>query len=304
MSKAVEQASLRQQASTHARGVLKWAKMFFTPLAIGFLLFFGWHARDSLQIIFENARPGYLAMAVLLWVLLQFFSPLIPTLIFRTCGSDISYRCALRIHAQRLPGRYLPGGFWHTVGRAIDFHDYGIRSRHLATCMFLETSFPAIITFILGGIGLGVYRDFDEWGAIGLVSAVAALIGLVIMPLLINNRFLKAPDRLSLVVFSKTVVVMILYWIVAAVAFTLYLAAFPVAMSGTSFIEVGATYLFSWGVGYIAIFAPQGIGVFEFVAGDILSAPISIGGIAVLVAGFRAVILVSDGFMWCLSRLL
>ena len=94
-----------------------------------------------------------------------------------------------------------------------------------------------------------------------------------------------------------------MYWVVAAATFICYLAAFPAVLAAASLIEVGATYLFSWGVGYVAIFAPQGIGVFEVVAGKLLNAPLSLGGMAALMAGFRLVILAADAVVWVLSRL-
>jgi hypothetical protein len=57
-------------------------------------------------------------------------------------------------------------------------------------------------------------------------------------------------------------------------------------------------YLFSWGVGFLAIFAPQGIGVFEFVASELMASPVGFMGLAALIAGFRIVVLVADIAVW------
>lgn len=294
---------LKERGKVLARRAVEGLKLLFTPLAAAFLLFFGWRARDVLAMIFGHANPGYLALSALLWVILHFMAPVIPTLIFRACGSEMRYAKAFQIYARRLPGRYLPGGIWHTVGRVVDFHDHGVKPRHLTAYVFLETLFPAMVTFLLGGMGLGLLHGLQGWGLIGTAAAAGAAAALVVTPVLINGRFIKAPERLPLKAYLTAVAVLCLYWVIAAVAFVCYVGAFPLAASGVSGLAVGITYLFSWGVGYIAVFAPQGIGIFELVAGKLLSAPLSLGGLAALLAGFRLVILVADVIVWSVSRL-
>lgn len=290
-------------ASGWSRVALRWAKRVFTPLAVAALLFYAWHARQGLGEVFTNARWGYLAGAAAIWVILHFCSPVIQTLILRACGSDIGYPEAFRIFAQRLPGRYLPGGIWHTVGRAMDYHQRGLQPRHLATLVFLETALPPLVTFLLGGLGLAVLRGLHGWGGLGLACAGAALLGLLLMPAVINARLLRSPDALPAAAYFQAVSLVAGYWLIAAAAFICYLAAFPTVLEAASLTEVGATYLFSWGVGYVALFAPQGIGIFEIVAGKLLTMPLSLGGAAALMAGFRLVILVADVVVWGLSRL-
>jgi hypothetical protein len=285
------------------RGVLGWLKVLFTPVAMGFLLYFGWHARHTLAAVFVQAKPGPLGVAVLLWVVLHLLSPLLPAMIFRAWGFPMGYARAFKIHAQRLPGRYLPGGIWHTVGRMVDYHGHGIPRRHLAAYVFLETAFPPAVTLLLGGIGLAVFRGMDEWGIAGLGAAIAAAAGIAFLPAVINRHFLKPPDRLPARAYYGAAATLCVYWSVAAAAFVCYMAAFPAVLTDTAWFQVAATYLFSWGVGYLAIFAPQGIGVFEFVAGKLLTAPISLGGMAALMAGFRLVVLAADVIIWSVSRL-
>jgi hypothetical protein len=62
--------------------------------------------------------------------------------------------------------------------------------------------------------------------------------------------------------------------------------------------------LFSWGIGFISIFAPQGIGVFEVVAADLLRGVEPLMGIAAVIAGFRLIILTADAVAWLTLQLL
>jgi hypothetical protein len=94
------------------------------------------------------------------------------------------------------------------------------------------------------------------------------------------------------------VVSALLFWALASTAFLSYLFAFPGSTQSNSVLEITGTYLFSWAVGYVALFAPQGLGVFETVAGDVLQTTLSLGAIAVLIAGFRIVILMADLVAW------
>ena len=66
--------------------------------------------------------------------------------------------------------------------------------------------------------------------------------------------------------------------------------------------EIAGTYLFSWGVGSLTVFAPQGIGVFETLAAGLLEATSGLGGGAALVAGFRLVVLLADLTAWAACR--
>ena len=82
--------------------------------------------------------------------------------------------------------------------------------------------------------------------------------------------------------------------LVAAASFTLFLSAFPNAELTGRMGAVLAAYWLSWAAGFLAVFAPQGLGVFEFVAGLLLQSTMPFASIAVLVAGFRVCMLSGD----------
>jgi hypothetical protein len=75
-------------------------------------------------------------------------------------------------------------------------------------------------------------------------------------------------------------------------------------MNTTVIFKIIFSYIFSWGIGYISIFAPQGIGVFEIVAGNILPIPMNLGGAVAFIAGFRIIILIADCLTWITYNLI
>jgi len=57
-------------------------------------------------------------------------------------------------------------------------------------------------------------------------------------------------------------------------------------------------YLFAFVVGFVSIFAPQGIGVFEVVYAELSSSDIPRTQMIIFVAGFRVLVMLSDILIW------
>ena len=51
----------------------------------------------------------------------------------------------------------------------------------------------------------------------------------------------------------------------------------------------------------VTVFAPQGIGVLEAVAGDMLSTSMALAEIVAVIAGFRLIALLADAIVWGVS---
>lgn len=281
-----------------ARTALAWAKMLFTPVAFAFLAYFAWQARDVLLTVVSETSLPFLGLAAIIWSLNQLLTPVLAVFVLGACGSEVTWWQAFSTHARRLPARYAPGGIWHTVGRVMDYHEQGVRPRHLAAFVLLENGLAAAVALAIGGAVVFITRGQDALGIIAGLSSLGGLTALPVVWLVLNARILQRPDRLSLPAYSLGIGVMAVVWVGAAIAFLLYLNAFPSSTEGHSQVEIGGIYLFSWGIGFLSIFAPQGIGVFELVASELLKGGIGFMGLAALIGGFRAVILVADLTVW------
>ena len=270
----------------------------FTPLAVAFLLYFAWVSRDELATLFHSASPQYLAAAVLLWAGLHAVSPLVAATIFRACGSEVTWQQAYATHAARLPARYVPGGIWHTVGRVLDYREQGVTSRHITVFVVLENGLAAAVTLAIGGAILFAVRGAQDVGAIAALGSLIGFIGLLILLPIINKKVLREGNRLPTMAFVRSACLVVIFWTGAAATFLLYINAFAASTGSYSNVELAGIYLFSWGVGFLAVFAPQGIGVFEVVASELAASPIGLMGFAALVAGFRVVVLLADLLFW------
>lgn len=67
-----------------------------------------------------------------------------------------------------------------------------------------------------------------------------------------------------------------------------------------SVVNVSANYIFAWLMGFVSIFTPQGIGVFEVVFTQLNTLSIPARDAIVMVAGFRFMVLSSELISWAL----
>lgn len=293
-----------QDAFARLKAMLRSVKFVFTPLAVGFLLYAGWSSREVLRSSLGGAEFGLIGLSVLIWIIMHLLSPVLAVIILKPCGVGVGYRSAFRIHAQRLPARYIPGGVWHTVTRVSDYRRLGVPASYLTAFVLLENLLAPCVTFLLGGAAIAYCEGWSTWGSAGMAAVGGAALGLVLALWSINRYILPFEQRMNLKAYALSIVVVAAFWLLAAAAFVLYLSAFRAVASEFSVLEIGGAYLFSWGVGYIAVFAPQGVGVFETVVGGILQGSVGLAGFAALAAGFRAIVLLADAIVWAASSVL
>ncbi|NTV14433.1 MAG: hypothetical protein HGA96_10965 [Desulfobulbaceae bacterium] len=282
--------------------ILGVIKSLYTPASLIFITIFAWQNYSLLENLINNANTTGICLAVMLWCIAHVLSPLLSKTILSITRPSITYTNLLQIYATRLPSRYLPGGIWHTVSRVSDLHKLGVDKKELTILVAAESMIPCLTSFTIGG---GYLWLSDSGGNLNFVFGILSSASLILM-FIIPKLFTKALkfDSKTLQNYFKSILVMILFWLVASCSFTSYYLSFPMNVNHLSVLEIAATYMFSWGVGFIAIFAPQGIGIFEFVAGNILKMPTTLSGTIVVLAGFRVVTLLADLTIWSACYLL
>lgn len=282
-----------------ARGILRSvvaaSRWLFGPAALLFLAFAGWHSRDVFAALVERTEPAPLAAAVALWMVGHLLAPWSSAIVLGALDTRIRYRDLLAIHVARLPARYLPGGIWHAVSRVMDLHGRGVGRRELTTMIVLENSLPLATAALLGGASLCLTGN-RQWPAIA--ALLAAPLVLLAAWLALRHRSLRPQERLGLRSLLVATAASAVFWVLAATSFYCYWCAFPEARSGAGALQIAGTYLVAWAAGFASVFAPQGIGVFEAVAAIFLKGAQGFAGAAVLIAGFRVVLLAADLLAW------
>lgn len=275
---------------------LRVLQTIYTPVSLLFIITLSWKNYSLFESLLKNANATKICLTISLWGVVHMLSPLLSKTILSASNPAITYRNLLQIHAARLPARYIPGGIWHTVGRISDLRRQGVDKNQLTILVAAESIIPCLTTFMIGGGYLWLTNSGGYFNFIFGLSSLASLILLLIIPKLFSKAVTF--DARTLGIYFKSILITIILWLVASIAFTLYYLSFPLGGINISPLKIGAGYMFSWGVGFIAIFAPQGVGVFEFVAGNILKMPTTLGGSIVILAGFRLIVLLADLTTW------
>jgi len=282
--------------------LLQTAKLFYTPVSFLFIFYFSWTNRILLAKMFEVADFWFLVISAFLWCALHLLSPIGTKIVFSSLGSPISYSKLLRIYIIRLPARYLPGGIWHTLGRLSDYHLFGIAKSHLTLLAIIQTFFPCLITFSIGGGYLWLTKEKSMLSSLEGGLALMSIMALLAIPLIVKWKLPGYWHKKFIFSYLLLTLTSIVFWLVASASFLFYYHSVAIGLKQTSMIHMAATYIFSWGVGYISIFAPQGIGVFEVVAGKLMALPMTLGGAVAFLAGFRIVALAADCLAWLAYR--
>jgi hypothetical protein len=263
----------------------------FGPAAVVFLIVAGVRARGAFQAVSLHAQLPLLVITVLLWASLNLLSPVFTWIVLREFGANISYAVMLRIQVSRLPAKYLPGGIWQTVSRMMDLHRHGVDRAQLSALVMLENLMPLAMALTMGGACVLVAGDAKY---LAFASMLGGLVLLLSLPFLLRHRLLLHRRRFALHIYFVAAFITATFGVIAAAAFSCYWYSFTATHVDISPLQVSGAYLLAWATGFVSIFAPQGIGVFESVISLLLKGILPFGEVAVLAVGFRAAILAAD----------
>ena len=286
--------------------VVNRLKTLFVPLVLVFVGYFAWQSRGLLLHLATDANYLFLSLSVLVSMVTHCISPAFTVLVMREFSNSLTYKEAFMIHAGRLPARYLPGGIWHTVAKAVGYRGKDISPADIGYYLLLEHLIAVCVTLCIGGAIVAANTTISDY-RIDFVIGVAIMSGvsLVMLPKLLVMVKIHTQQAISYKSYLHAVVLSVTFWLFAATSFVLFINAFDSVIGDYSMIGAGGVYIFSWGVGFVAIFAPQGIGVTEFVSATLLRPEIPpeipLSSFIVLLAGFRVTIFLSDMATWCIS---
>jgi hypothetical protein len=276
------------------RRALRLARRAYVVLLLAVVAYVLATRGDDALALVRTARPELLAVCLLASFGQLAITSAVWSSGLRALGAPVAYGRSLSATAQSGPARYLPGSIWYAVGRAAVLQQGGVPVRALAAVATLEMVLAPVVAFALGLTLLAVTGTGGSLPAPLLVAAVALLA--LASPPVVNAalRFRagdQTPMRLGWPGLLRLLGWLTLFWLWSGSVFALYVSAFPAATERGAVAVVGA-YAVAWGVGWLALFAPQGIGVTEVVLASLLAG--GGAGLALVLAGYRALIAVRD----------
>lgn len=280
---------------------LSWSRKLFLPIAIGFIAYSAFRASGSLKPLLNHLSPSHLLPACLCWSLTQWLGPLSTTALARTLSISLKYRDLALIAILRIPAKYLPGGIWQSVARFSAYRSNAISNTHSFAILVIE-HIVALGTSAALGSGILLFQENASLSPSLLSAIFAASILLLVLPML-WLAYSQASWRKHLPSMLAVFASATLFWCLAGLAFLLYWAAI-LGLTPSDVPAILSGYLLSWAAGFAAVFAPQGIGVFEWSAAHLLPSAWSISTTVTALAGFRLVTITGDLLAWATGLLL
>ncbi|HSJ46642.1 MAG TPA: lysylphosphatidylglycerol synthase domain-containing protein [Euzebyales bacterium] len=259
--------------------------------------------RAAVADLAQVRRPWLLATA-----LLAGFGQLVLNASFwrralAASGARVRWRTILEATARSVPARYVPGSVWYAMSRAAMLRARGVGVGALAMTALLEGVLTVVVSLALGGALLGLAGRLPGRQLSGVAWVVVLVIATA--PPALNRVLSRLARRsgttapaLSWADHGALVAWLTAFWALSAVAFTCYLLAFDVDVPGPA--ATAGAFLVAWAIGYLTPIAPQGAGAFEVVVVALLVGATD-GPLAVIVAGFRALIGVRDALAFTLG---
>lgn len=243
-----------------------------------------------------EARLVLLGAAFMAGFGLIWFGALFWAVSLRMLGQQPRLSDVIGATARALPARYLPVGVTFAIGRVALLRRHGLALGPLALSAILEMAISLAVALAYGAALLAVNGALPggwAWPAVLLVVVIGgaspAVFGRMVSAI-------AARRGVSLTMtwggYLRLVAVAIAYWTWAGLTFLLYLRAFPAAGEFSTGMIVGA-FMLAWGVGFLSLVAPQGIGVAEVAVASLLGAG-DIVALAVVVGGYRLILLARD----------
>ena len=280
-----------------AKKCLVWIQRLFVALALGFIAVAAKNTWPVVEHQFLEANPAFLLSAVALWVLLQFIPPLLSVCLFRAESGHLGYASALHIHVNRLPAKYLPGGIWNSVTRFADYRQKNNTPRQVSMVLVQEHLIALTATIFLFFLcsklsegwhpGLGVVRDSSA-----VFIAFIGIAALVVASLVAVRWSQAANEKRNTHQYLLALCAAVIFWVGAGFSFVSYVNAF--VPETVDLVATAGTYFGAWSIGFVALFAPQGFGVFETVVALGLELHLDYRALVIVALGFRLIVLVAD----------
>jgi hypothetical protein len=193
-------------------------------------------------------------------------------------GHRLPLAVAARIWSMSELARYLPGSVWQVIGRIYLVRPYGVSGSHCSTSQVLELTvflLANVIVAVTCLVYFGFRRDLDGsarfwlWTAMALVPTLALLLHPRVFYGIANaamRRLNKPPITTRL---SGSAMIGLLVWAVLGLmwqSLAVWLITSDVLdLDLSKWWVVAGAYSLSWCAGFLAVWAPGGIGVREVV---------------------------------------
>jgi glycosyltransferase 2 family protein len=235
----------------------------------------------SFEYISEHISLSIFVLSLALIVTGKILVILLVRGVLISSGEDRGLTFAWYAYSRADIAKYIPGGIWGLTSRLVIYRRVGIGLSTGGKLLLAETGILVVASFTSGTFFVAISELSAVWSiACGFAAGVLIFVfGKAVVPMVTRH----GAAVIALQQFSA--------WILFGISF-----AIMVPMSPASWPHLAGIFNVGFAAGTIAIFAPSGIGVREFVVGWLASrvGDLSIQNLIELSLLHRAVWIVAD----------
>jgi hypothetical protein len=277
--------------------LLSFVKWFWLILVLAAAGYYFYRHQDEVVELIKQIDLWRIFLSLILLLIGKLFLVILVRFSVNSEAWYPSYLEILGVYGLSSLGKYLPGGIWHFVGRFGVYKMNGLSAKASTRSMILENIWLLSSALATGVLGVFLTR-FDlvadlihipdeKWLAIILTIVILAI---WIIVLFVVHKIMRKYTSGEIQSVTVIALVGLLLWTFIGGSFFVMFQDFSFS-SAPLFI---GGYAVSWAVGYIAVFAPGGLGIREAVLAFVFSNIASVELIAVYAAMNRIIWVIAE----------
>ena len=275
-----------------------WLKWLWVIAVVVAVLWYLHDRREAVLAALAEFSPPLIAASLALLLLAKFSLSENALAAARAMDLPLKRLTVYRLYNFSQLGKYIPGSIWQYVSRGAGYRFAGASYTGIANALLLETLWvlggAALIGALLAGPALGrLILDAEVVSAEHLFWAALVAAGGVVVTAVLAIRFRRRLRPLGKQLFPgpRVILLQLAIWGLLGLSFAVLLPEAGRALSPGYIIGL---FAIAYAVGFVAIFAPAGLGVREgmLVLGLGMAIPVEQAVVVVLVA--RVIYLVSE----------
>uniref|UniRef100_A0A7V0Z630 Flippase-like domain-containing protein n=1 Tax=candidate division WOR-3 bacterium TaxID=2052148 RepID=A0A7V0Z630_UNCW3 len=257
-------------------------KIIFWIIIVIIFFFLGKNLIQTWQEIpFEKLKFNFLFVIIsFIPIFLNFlYGAYLWQKILSNLGEKISFKYSLSITGVSILGKYLPGKIWYAAGRVYFIKKLGVKEEKGFLSMALETGLLLLSSLIIFILSPFIYNFTTLRSYIFLAIILTIIFVIALHPFFADKiikticGILRRPFVELRYSYASMLFLTLLYgiaWIIYGIGFFFLINSFY-PISYNKFIDLTSVFAISWNLGFIALFAPAGLGIREGILTLLLS---------------------------------
>jgi hypothetical protein len=270
---------LTQRVASWVKANLALLKILWFAIVIGVAVYYAYGRAAVLYEIMSKMDVVSLLLCALFIIVAKLQIGGMIVIALRRSAQAVRFRDAFRMYNSTQVAKYLPGGIWHFIGRAYLYRALGMSVGRINKAIVIENFWlvlGAATTAMIFGLAWAKWGHGQEeaWYALtdlpvfswvesntALGASVAVVLVLLMVFVLIGAKLRSKALHVVGVARPDVAAASLMIGTQVAIGVALYVVLAPLPAQNADIFRVVSACAAATALGYLAVFAPAGIGV-------------------------------------------